>query len=247
VTPKNDPLLAVQRYGLGRTAAFTSDQEFGSWLAGYYRHPDAGKIPAALRYYCDTPLFDNVNNRMPIASFFAALFRTDAVLTEKVYRGIDAGGSDNEKVFMSHILWLADTAKSRQLLGQIDGAWKSEAVQQIRERMRGKAPRDVMTASVEDPSHVDKLWLTFFATGDGSLVRKVISLLHLQQEGQGLQVMLGGAARSSLTSNAYQHEKVFQICREELKRSKGATRESLEQVIQDVERQKEAEKNRKKQ
>ncbi len=25
VTPKSDPLLAVQRYGLGRTAAFTSD------------------------------------------------------------------------------------------------------------------------------------------------------------------------------------------------------------------------------
>ena len=25
VTPKTDPLLAVQRYGLGRTAAFTSD------------------------------------------------------------------------------------------------------------------------------------------------------------------------------------------------------------------------------
>lgn len=47
VTPKADPLLAVQRYGLGRTAAFTSDLS-ARWGKDWLRWPYFGKFFAQL-------------------------------------------------------------------------------------------------------------------------------------------------------------------------------------------------------
>lgn len=47
VTPKSDPLLAVQRYGLGRTAAFTSDLS-ARWGKEWLRWPHFSKFVAQL-------------------------------------------------------------------------------------------------------------------------------------------------------------------------------------------------------
>lgn len=47
VTPKNDPLLAVQRYGLGRTAAFTSDLS-ARWGKDWLRWPQFSPFVAQL-------------------------------------------------------------------------------------------------------------------------------------------------------------------------------------------------------
>ena len=47
VTPKTDPLLAVQRYGLGRTAAFTSDLS-ARWGKDWLRWPQFNQFVAQL-------------------------------------------------------------------------------------------------------------------------------------------------------------------------------------------------------
>ncbi len=47
VTPKSDPLLAVQRYGLGRTAAFTSDLS-ARWAKDWLRWPQFSQFVAQL-------------------------------------------------------------------------------------------------------------------------------------------------------------------------------------------------------
>jgi uncharacterized membrane protein/Mg-chelatase subunit ChlD len=47
VTPKGDPLLAVQRYGLGRTAAFTSDLS-ARWSKAWLRWPQFSQYAAQL-------------------------------------------------------------------------------------------------------------------------------------------------------------------------------------------------------
>ena len=47
VTPKTDPLLAVQRYGLGRTAAFTSDLS-ARWGKDWLHWPQFGQFVAQL-------------------------------------------------------------------------------------------------------------------------------------------------------------------------------------------------------
>jgi hypothetical protein len=46
-TPKSDPLLAVQRYGLGRTAAFTSDLS-ARWAKDWIRWPQFNQFAAQL-------------------------------------------------------------------------------------------------------------------------------------------------------------------------------------------------------
>ena len=41
--------------------------------------------------------------------------------------------------------------------------------------------------------------------------------MHLLKEGFGLETKIGDTAQWSLTSNALQHDKVYAICKEELK------------------------------
>lgn len=62
-------------------------------------------------------------------------------------------------------------------------------------------------------------------------VRRIISSLHLLKDGHGMDIAVGGAAQWSLASNAVQHRRVYEICREELKKSDGSTKEMLEEII----------------
>ena len=75
------------------------------------------------------------------------------------------------------------------------------------------------------------LWAAFYATGDALPVQKIIAVLHLSKDGNGEEMMVGGAANWSLKSNAQQHPKVLEICKSELTNVRGITKEMLESVI----------------
>ena len=66
VTPKTDPLLAVQRYGLGRTAAFTSDLS-ARWGKDWLRWPQFSQFVAQLmRWVQRQGVMENFDVRVDI-------------------------------------------------------------------------------------------------------------------------------------------------------------------------------------
>ena len=104
------------------------------------------------------------------------------------------------------------------------------------ESLLADLPTEPLQVRIDDPKlgprDLDCLWTSFSATGDKAPILKLISLMRLKKEGSGIEIIIGGAAEWSLGSNARVHKKVLDICREELKNSKGLTREFLENIVQ---------------
>lgn len=65
-----------------------------------------------------------------------------------------------------------------------------------------------------DEQHLDDAWASFMATGEEKYVEAVASALPLLQvRGDASRLVVGGAAKWSLSSNAYQHARVLEICK----------------------------------
>ena len=211
--------------------SFDSEEQFSEWVTSYYLAPQPERLSSAIRYYADSALYEKQNTRMLMATFFASLFRQDAGLLRKAYEDIAQGGSENAKIFFLNVLWVVDTEDSRAFLAKARTAWTAEPVQRILVRMEGHRPNDLLEVPVDSPAVLDQLWAMFMATGDAAPVRRIISVVHLLEEGHGAEIMVGGAARWALTSNARQHKRVYDICRQELQRSEGTTKSLLEQIL----------------
>lgn len=85
-------------------------------------------------------------------------------------------------------------------------------------------------------SALDDHWAAFIATGDTAHVAAVIEALPLMEvRGDIDRLMIGGAARWSLGSNAYQHSRVLQFCKESLRSADEPTKKLLTELIQQAE------------
>lgn len=217
--------------------SFDSEEQFSEWVTYYYLAPQPERLSSAIHYYVGSALYEKQDTRMLVATFFASLFRPDAGLMRKAYEHIAQGGSEDAKIFFLNVLWLVDTEDSRALLQQARADWTSEQVQRILVRMEGHRPDHRLEDPVDSPADLDQLWAIFSATGDAAPVRKIISVLHLLEEGHGEEIIVGGAARWSLTSNVPHHKRVYEICQQELQSSEGTTKNLLEQVLAEADKE----------
>ena len=205
---------------ISKTGGFSSIDDFGKWMTYYYVEPEPQKISSAIKFYSDSSLYDKENTRLSTAAFFAALFKKDNELMKRSFDDISATGSENAKLVLLNALCLVNNEGSRAL---------------IKKAVSSPAP-DIFTEPVRDAEHLDMLWTTFLATGDKEPVQKIVSALHLLEDGHGMEIAVGGAARWSLISNALQHKIVYQVCKEELARSEGKTKKILEELISEVDK-----------
>ncbi len=158
---------------------FKSDNEFGEWMTFYYQSPSPERIPGALAYFSDSPLY-KTNVTMPTVAFFSAIFKKDSVSMQKTFDKILLDGSDNEKIMLINVLSLTNNSESKALLERAKSAWQSERLQGIVARQMSRPPDDLYSIPVDSPQALDMLWASFFATGDDLPVQRIISVLHLQ-------------------------------------------------------------------
>lgn len=223
-------LLLVTSLGLCADLNFKSDNEFGEWMTYYYQNPSPERIPGALVYFSDSPLY-KTNATMSTVAFFSAVLKKDNVLMQKTFDEISSGGSDNAKIMLINVLSLANNYESKALLEKAKSAWQSERLQGILARQMSRPHDDLYSISVDSPQALDMLWASFFATGDDLPVQKIISVLHLSKDGHGEEIIVGSAASWSLKSNAQQHPKVLEICKKELASAQGETKIALEKIV----------------
>ncbi len=214
-----------------KNKVFGSDGEFGAWTTYYYLNPEPAKVAAGIKYYSDSTLLQNKETRVIMLAFFSAILKNNPLLTQQVFDDIASGGSKSAKIMLLNILWMQGSTAARELIKKAESSPQFEPCVNIIQQMKKAAPPDILLDPVEDAASLDMLWAFFFATGDSAAVKKIISVLHLEKDGHGLDIVVGGAAGWSLQSNAIQHKKVLAICKEELKTSEGLTREILEKIV----------------
>ena len=205
-------------------------------MAFYYQNPQPGKVVPSFGYYVNSPLFNSSpTSRVPLSYFYAVLLRGDSALTTELFNYAAKESNATIKRYALQIIWLADNNATGLLLKKARDQWDLEDKdkQVIEKKLSGK-PVSVLNAPVQSPESLDMLWAVFSATGDPEAVKKIASAVHFAKDGKGAQLMLGGAAQWSLTSQAAQHPRVLRVVQEEEKNSDGPQKAVLDEILKNA-------------
>jgi hypothetical protein len=227
-------ILCVSVVSFAFTVDWSSVDEFAKWATFYYVKPEPDKVPIAMIYASESSLYAS-GSHVSLMAFFAALFRKDQALMNTTYTYIEKEGGANARVSMMEALRLTFTPEGQALLAKAKASWLSEKTRGNMEGLLSDFPTEYLSVRTNNSKFgtqdEDILWLTFFATGDKEPVQKMISLMHLRDDGHGDEKIIGAAAVWSVDSNAHQHKKVLQICKEEVLIAQGTTKAILEKII----------------
>ena len=93
---------------------------------------------------------------------------------------------------------------------------------------------------------LDALWGNFMATGNKAPVQRIMTTLPwIDVKGDINRLLIGGAARWSLTSNAVQHQRIMQFCEEDVSTQSKKVAAKLREVIANAKKELESERKKK--
>jgi hypothetical protein len=204
-----------------------SENELNDFMVYYYLHPTPEKISQAVKAMHKMGYLQKESACAPITSFLSLIFRLNPSAIETTLADFSSYSPTEQQLFL-RALWLADTAQTKMALQKlVVGNENAELLKSV--------PPKIEQIPVESPDVLDMLWGAFMATGDEKYVLPVISVLPYSTiKGNIPRLLVGGSARWSLTSNAIQHKRVFDICNSQLEKQPKEVKEILSEVISEA-------------
>jgi len=133
-------------------------------------------------------------------------------------------------------LWISRIKESKSILGFFLQKTKDKDEQEFLDASLNNNPSDIFTAPIDfPPSNLDVLWGLFMSTGDERCIKRIIEVACFSPKTPE-ETMAIPAAQWSLKSNALQHGRVLEICKEEFK--KYSQNNILAGIIDSVKKQK---------
>jgi hypothetical protein len=216
----------------------TTEEQLNEWLTYYYLHPRPDLTISAMHLMSKDGWLSKTNSETPLAAFFAQVFSRNEDKVTDWLTELDASTEDQEKIG-ALALWMAHTNNAQQLLRLMATKGSLSHQSYMKKLLADDHPPDFLKDAVSSPGFLDSLWGSFFATGDERFVQRIIGTLPLLKSEENAQdVLIGGAAKWSLTSNAIQHPKVLEICEAELTKSAGEQKSALAEVIANARKEK---------
>lgn len=198
-------------FALPAIAGFESQEDVSKWLMGYYKAPDISRFPEAIEYMSQSGMLDNKQAIAPVFGFVAGVFEDNPALVEGWVDKLEYLKEEHLGVLVLG-LWYANLPVSQA---------RTYAILDKHPRLNGEfsflrkgSPMPVTKIPLEQGAWVlDVLWGNFMATGKKDPVERIMAALPwVDVKGDVNRLLIGGAARWSLTSNAVQHNRVFEFC-----------------------------------
>ncbi len=198
---------------------FASTDELQRWLTYYYLKPQpeltVRSLPvldAAMREGKKRSLADEAS-RGGLRTFYAKVLEANDPVVRELETSVQSL-SEEVSAFAREALRRCGSAECARVVGEFE-------------------PED--GEAEPSASTLDDSWAAFMATGETRYVDEVISALPLVEvRGDPDRLIIGGAARWSLASNAYQHEKVLAACEAALENVDASTKRLLEEIISEA-------------
>ncbi len=226
--------LIARPKGPRKPPIFNSHNDFTKWMTYYYLKPEPSKLPAVIKHYASSSLYNKVSSRLPVVAFFAAILKDNNPLLEEVYQSISNTSPDSLQTVFLRTMWLLNSSRSKEIIAEFSPSWESdENKKQIKNINETPAP-NLLIDPIVDTSQLDMLWSIFVATGDSKPIERIISTLNFVNEEDIIQVMIGKAAIWSLGSNAKQHKLVYEICAKALTTADPGTAVMLQEIIDNL-------------
>ena len=209
-----------QASGTETPIADATAQQISQWVMNYYRKPDPSTVPARVRRMSELKML--VSNR-PEANqmFFGQIMHANP---GKIAEWMDGWKDlpEADRNMLQHAVWISQTDQGKKWLA-------ANGQKELAE----KKGHPILTGApmVLEAYHMDMLWEWFFATGDKTPVRQIVSNYNMLNADPGeadlpdrtvpgadratqLRQTIGGVAVWSSSSLAAHHEKLLEIFKE---------------------------------
>lgn len=204
------------------------------WMIYYYLNPQPDKTPQVILEMSQEGVFNMENALPPVIAFYSRIFAQNPNKLRTWFTELERLPKEHKKVLWL-ALWYADTPEATEQLRLIAEKTAPSDKGQLTELLQSHAPT-LTSIEINEPGVLDMLWGAFMATGDDRYVIRIMSALPWVNQKRDLtKALLGGVARWSMTSNCIQHEKVLQICKEQVTKQPQEVSQVLTGIIKEAE------------
>lgn len=206
----------------------TDAAELNNWVTYYYLKPSPERVPAMLSAVSEAGFVSWPDSIASYAGFFAEVFHQNQGRVEKWLGNLKPQGA-SQAILLLYAVALSDIPEKTLLMKKIETSSEVSLSTGPFPQFISAPLNDLIPASTAD---LDLFWGAFMASGRDVYVKKIIDVLQFLDPGEDRnKFMLGLAAYWSLSSNVLQHQKVREICRQEISKSSGRKAEILGEIL----------------
>ncbi len=215
-------------------SASSKGANLDNWITYYYMHPQPDDIPARVREMAALGLFRKQTDDAPMVAFLAEVFRQNPNRIAEWFESLHNTSPDVRSAII-RAAWESNTKEGTAVLNALGTQKERDFALQVRKQK----PIDLAKDQIDSPAFLDMLWATFFASGKAWPVERIIGVLSWKVPAEGAAnrtgvILIIAAARWSLSSNAFQHRRVYEICRNTLPKLNPEGRRTLSEILQEV-------------
>lgn len=224
----NFPVLAVEEN-------FTDANALGRWITYYYSKPEPERVAEAIRAASSQGFIENGKNAPPFIGFIAGVMSKNPSMAQSLAEQLTSLPEADQPMLVLGV-WYSAYPDAKPLLERLKKSMPTHE-EMINHLLANGRPGLLDLPLEQGPWVLDALWGNFMATGDDAPVVRILSALPwINVRGDVSRLLVGGAARWSLISNAIQHKTVMATCRKELANQPKEVSEVLREVIAEAEK-----------
>ena len=172
-----------------------------------------------------------------LMGFFSSSLSKDTIRQQEFFDQLKDTNDEDHVYGFGLTLWYIHSEFSIALMDKFLGQERLRKYDLEFNSIRKQRFANIWTDSIKEPAHLDKLWADFFATGNEASIRKIITKLADLNSSNSYDVVTANSARWSLTSNSITHDKVFEVCKNELDTPDQVIGDAIRQIISEAEKQ----------
>lgn len=214
---------------------FADAEALGRWITYYYTKPEPHRVAEAIRAASAQGFMKNGQKAPPFIGFIAGVMSKNPSMAESLAEQLTSLPEVDQPVLILGV-WYSAYPEAKPLLERLTKSMPKHK-EMIDHFLANGRPSLLELPLEQGPWVLDALWGNFMATGDDAPVTRIISALPwINVRGDVPRLLVGGAARWSLISNAIQHKPVMAACRKALISQTKEVTEVLREVIAEAEK-----------
>ena len=220
--------FAADKIDMSAPMGIANEQDLERWMTYYYLHPQPDLLVPALMLADQKGLLQG-DAQAPFTAFISQVMAQNPTRIPGWFQQLQVL-KDKSKPAILTALWWSNTKEGKEQLAAVIKSLPEKAQADLQSQCAGNAT-PIEKMDITSPAVLDELWGAFCATGDEKYVNRLMSTLPwVDADKDYNKLMIGGAARWSLTSNAQQHPKVMKLVLK-TRETQPALRKVLDQVV----------------
>jgi hypothetical protein len=215
--------------------SFSDANTLGRWITHYYANPEPHRVAEAIHAASSQGFMKNAQKASPLIGFVAGVISKNPSMAQPLAEQLISLPEVDQPALILGI-WYSSHPEAKPLLKELTQFMPKHKVM-IDYLLNNDRPTLLELPLEQGAWVLDVLWGYFMATGDEALIVRIMSALPwINIKGDVPRLLIGGAAKWSLISNAIQHKAVMTICLNARMSQPKAVTDVLREVIAEAEK-----------